>query len=127
MTSYVGLENNYFVIRPVGKVDGSDLVTMAGQAGEHPGFDPDIPLMWDMRDAEPGDLGSLPQLTHQVQAQLKNTEGGRTVFVTNSEVGYGLSRASATWSSLAGNRDLKVFRAQDFDDAIAWLSGDDNA
>ena len=124
--SYVGTESHYFVIRPVGKVDGVDLINLAAQARTHPGFDVGAPLMWDMREAEVGDFGSMPQLTQQIEKELQNNAGGRTVFVTNSELGYGLSRASAAWSSLAGDRDLRVFRAHEFDKAVAWLSGEEN-
>ncbi len=125
--SYVGTESQYFVIRPAGKVDGVDLINLAAQARKHPEFDVSTPLMWDMRGAEVGDFGSLPLLTQQINKQLQHDAGGRTVFVTNSELGYGLSRASAAWSSLAGDRDLRVFRAHEFDEAVAWLSGRENA
>ena len=117
----VGPAEGYFVICPTGPVSGQMLLDLAAQAARHDSFETAAPLMWDMRTAEPDGLGALSELSQNVQSHLGNQASGRTAFVVGSELGYGLSRAAASWNSLTGNRELRVFFAHEFDDAVAWL------
>ncbi|MFC1499842.1 STAS/SEC14 domain-containing protein [Candidatus Zixiibacteriota bacterium] len=86
-----------------------------------PDFDPTIPALWDVRDAE----GSISAREIKALAQLvgglwKDQEPPRVALVVAPGLQYGLARMYQQYADLARKIEIQVFKEEE--EAVAWLT-----
>ena len=121
------MENAFVRVQPVGTMTAARFLDIPRHVHAQTDVSGDTPLLWDLTQANPGDLGSMPELTREMTAIRLQAHGnawpggwGRTAFLVGSDLGYGLSRTAASWAEIP-DRPFRVFRQSDEAAATAWL------
>ena len=113
------------MIQPRGPMTAERFLNLSERIAGLPEFRSNLPRLWDLTQASPGDLGRVSDLIVKIN-ELINEEQGKTAFVVLSDLGYGLSRSAAGWAA-STEREYRVFRGPSTDAAMSWLCDKDQS
>ena len=86
-----------------------------------PDFDPRMPALWDIREAEGSISGSqIKELAQLVGGLWKDQQPPRVALVVAPGLQYGLARMYQQYADLARKIEIRVFKEEE--EAAAWLT-----
>ncbi|MEQ8861467.1 MAG: hypothetical protein RIC56_22715 [Pseudomonadales bacterium] len=91
---------------------------------EHPEFDPDLPVLWDLRgqfiQASVADIGKLHQITSALTDRRRASGGRSAIIAATQTAGRALAGVTTNPNFVAS---IRVFQSEA--DALAWLRAQD--
>ena len=102
------------------KID--DVIAAQKRLYLEPGHDPSMPVLWDARRSRAimQTFNGLSEMVDKSRSFWDRMGQGRTAILVGSVADYGMGRM---YAALADSmpREIRVF--QDYDEAVAWLTG----
>lgn len=121
ITTEIDVKANLRIHKVTGDVTVKSIMAKLEQVYSEPDFDPEMNVLWDMREAKMSSVSSsdVEQLSNFVAGRWGTGGRSRAALVVSRDFEFGISRMYEIFLESRSATQVQVFR--DFDEALLWI------